>query len=311
MSKDLTQIGLLPEESSEESDKSDTKTIAEPSTRAGLESLPAFEFDSPFDGALGDESPTQDEPRLDHGSDFDALSPPPQEFENLAPSPVGEAEPPFEPAVTAPDETRSAAPDLERRTDQEWNLRIHGTLAPEDREKLLDALSGQKTDFRPLDFEPQFAAGSLLLPRISEYLAAVIVQTLRAAPVKITLKHADLAEDPLSTGHASFQDYQVNDPAQIPRSAIVVTHLSEIPELGAVETIDVIQSSGILPSSVAVESESRGYQQLVERLKEELIRKAHYKRAEGLIGFAVNLSQISDTYETRVSVIATAVRRPR
>jgi hypothetical protein len=321
MSKDLTKLDLLAPLTEPEGSESVSAAPQESPSDSVLEDLPTLDFNSDFGPPI--ESP---EPSNSASEDlqFESQDPDGQEFATLNQNSLGTENsnsPAYDLGASETSQDLAVAQAIkspiqvptgneEPTTNQEWNLRIHGALTLDEREKLMETLNREKTDFRAVDLDPQFEAGSILLPRISEYVAACIAQALRGATVKLTLKHSDQGDafDPMPEG-VSFQQFQTDDPEVLSAQAVLVTHLNSLPELGAVETLDVIQSTGILPSSVAAEPDSRGYQKLVARLKEELVRKARYKRAHGLIGFSVQLSQISMTYETRVSAIATAVRR--
>ena len=72
-----------------------------------------------------------------------------------------------------------------------FSLMITGTFPDTDKEKLLEILSKNSFGIRGADLEPQFEAGKVLIPRISEYAGVMIVQALRDAPLEMTLAPAD------------------------------------------------------------------------------------------------------------------------
>jgi uncharacterized protein YbjQ (UPF0145 family) len=199
-----------------------------------------------------------------------------------------------------------------------FSLRIDGRLSPEEREKLLDVLYRHPMGIGERDLEVQFESGKLLLPRISEYAAVLVVQALRGAPVSMRLGPSDGIystsdtrsndDDPILTSREL--SLAVGTAAQGVAEHIPITPASSLPGLPRYLVLDVVTASAALKTQVVEAQSSTEYQEILEALQRELKNKAYRKGATAILNFSVQLTSLSLPTHYRITVVGSAVRAP-
>ncbi len=193
-----------------------------------------------------------------------------------------------------------------------------GAWPAEDREKLLTVLSQHQMGIRELDLEPQFEQGKVLIPRISEYAAVLIVQALRNLPIQI---HMDLSDRIFSTPETRsepslFAGLNLTrapiDPGH-PAEQIPITPGDLLPGqegLGVpgMEVIDTIVVSATIDPKIVDAENSEEYAETVEALKRQLRYRAHHRGATGIIRFAIQMIPLTSPTSYRLILTGCAVK---
>lgn len=204
----------------------------------------------------------------------------------------------------------SAAPSVP--ADFPFTLRVTGHLQSDERARFSDLITRENLGIREVDLEPQFEAGRILIPRVSEYAAVLLVQAIRGASVEIDLAPSDEAEatwnQSYSASEVSGSHHALPDSHDNPAESLPVTSDSQIPELGPYVVVDAVTASASL-SSQSVEAEhSREYQELLEALQRELKYKAYRRGANAILCFQVTLTPLTLPSRYRLTVIGSAVK---
>ncbi len=197
-----------------------------------------------------------------------------------------------------------------------FSLLIEGKLTPQEQEKLLDVIHREKMGFSEMDLEPQFAAGKVLIPRISEYAGILIVQALRSIRARIWLGPAEsiypsqelssepdpmIAQPPQPI--VRLLDEGPEEPERIP-----VTNEPSLPGLKGFEVIDVVTASATLKTFLVEAQKSPEYEELIEALKKELKYKAFQKGATAILNFEVDLTPLKMASHYKLTALGSAVR---
>lgn len=192
-----------------------------------------------------------------------------------------------------------------------FHLWIDGALSESERARLIEMVEKADIGIRGVDLEAQFQVGQVLLPRITEFLAVLIIHTLRDASVRFRLLPSDQGDTDGSASSESLPStpmrfLQTEDTPSVPHPAenIPVSTLSEPGSSGAWEAVDALHASTLLPASASSAEMTR----TTELLKRELRYKAHHKKSSALIGFHVQAEILPSGREVRVTATATAVR---
>lgn len=198
-----------------------------------------------------------------------------------------------------------------------FSLLITGHLLPEEKEKLLDLITRENMGIREIDLEPQFQGGRILIPRISEFAAVMIVQALRGIRAQIKMGPSDQIfattdtrdETSASSNSENVSVRYISD-LEHPAENLPITsenHLQNQP----FDLIDMVSASAALRSD-SIEAESTTeYQQIVEALQREIKYKAFRKGAIAIINFKIQLTMLTSPTHYRVTVLGTAVgKRP-
>jgi hypothetical protein len=197
-----------------------------------------------------------------------------------------------------------------------FSVMITGRLTPEEREKLLDLISREKMGIRDVDLEPQFAAERVLIPRISEFAAVLIVQALRATQAELRLgpsdrifSTADTRASERDSGFPGAAQSEIYSEASLhPAEDVILTSLSQLPDYPHFTVIDVVTASASLTSrAVEVESSSE-YREILDALQRELRFKAFRKGASAVLNFTLTLTQLSSPTQYRLTVMGSAIR---
>ncbi len=202
-----------------------------------------------------------------------------------------------------------------------FHLRITGNLTPGERSRLGDLLEKHKYGIAITDLENQFEAGRILLPRLSEYAAVLVVQALRDAQVEFSLQTSEqgaaLDRDitgPDSDSAAPVDRLTVSYPDTViepvhPAEQIPVTNGDTLPGLGGIEILDLLSSSAVVKTRDVTAESSDEYQEVLDSLKKELQYKAFRRGATGVIRFQATLTRMFDTpYGYRLMVFGSAIR---
>jgi hypothetical protein len=197
-----------------------------------------------------------------------------------------------------------------------FSLLITGELAPEEKERITDILSRENMGIRELDLEPQFEAGKVLIPRISEYAGILLVSALRSTRAKMRLGPSDsiyatadtqdsLEEDLESPEHEI--DAYATD-AWHPAVEVRITTEENLPGKVHHALVDVVTASAALKTLVVQAENSPEYQTLLEALQRELKYKAFRKGATAIVNFSVSLTQLHMPMHYRVMVTGSAIK---
>lgn len=198
-----------------------------------------------------------------------------------------------------------------------FSVLIHGKLKSDEQTRLLDLLERENFGITPKDLETQLRGDRILLPRISEYAAVLVIQALRAADVVIQAGPSDeifstndtreVASDPMLAPPDAPQGTTYD--AEHPSEDLPITLDHHISGQGDVEeAIDVITASMGIKSMAIELRRSAEFNDAVEALKRELRRKAHRRGAWGITQFKLQIDRLDLPSHYRVSVMGTAVR---
>jgi uncharacterized protein YbjQ (UPF0145 family) len=197
-----------------------------------------------------------------------------------------------------------------------FSVLIRGQLKPDEQNKLIELLEKENFGITGKDLETQLRGDRILLPRISEYAAVLVIQALRSADVVIqaapsdeifaTDDTRDQLDDPLLAPPAQPQASTFD--AEHPSEEIPITTEPFVPGQEIADAIDVVTASlGIKSMSVELRR-SAEFNDALEALKRELKRKAHHRGAHAIIGFKLQIDRLDLPSHYRVSVLGTAVR---
>ncbi|CAM6053599.1 unnamed protein product [Sphagnum tenellum] len=212
-----------------------------------------------------------------------------------------------------------------------FSILIEGELRPEEKEKLLTLLEDHEMGFRAIDLEPQLACNRVLIPRISEYAAILLVQALRATRAEIKFGPSDEifaskntrdAEEADLNGpgsgayaganFASSQDENVTSAfasdLSHPAESIPVTPQDTLPGSPLLILIDTVTANATLKSTVVEAEHSSDFQEIVEALQREIKYKSYRKGATAVINFKVQLHSLSQPTHYRILAVGTAVK---
>ncbi|MCM2279243.1 MAG: hypothetical protein NDJ89_14300 [Oligoflexia bacterium] len=194
-----------------------------------------------------------------------------------------------------------------------FSLLIEGKLGVYEKEKLLDLLARENMGIRDIDLEPQFEAGRILIPRISEFAGILLVQALRGTSARLRLAPSDEifatdeTRDASETAHPALATYSSSERLH-PAERIPITPSPELPGHAELELLDAITASASLRSETVEAERSDEYQELLESLQRELRYKAHRKGATAIVNFSVHLSNLSLPSQYRLTLMGNAVR---
>jgi|GEM_PF-2673196 len=197
-----------------------------------------------------------------------------------------------------------------------YSLVIEGPIRMHEREALLQILSRENLGIREVELEPQFAAGHILIPRISEYAGVMIVQALRNTTAKMRLGPSERifvsqqAEDddrlimPPTPDSEIFRNEENLDRVE----TVVLTSAETIPGRKLLQAIDTLHTSMNLKSVSLSQPQSPLFQDAIERLKKQLKFQAHHRGANALVGFKYTLHPLEGHATFKLVVEARAVR---
>ncbi|HTL10868.1 MAG TPA: hypothetical protein VL588_00170 [Bdellovibrionota bacterium] len=199
-----------------------------------------------------------------------------------------------------------------------FSLLITGRLSDLDRAKLLDLLSTHQMGFNDRDLEPQFMAGRVLLPRISEYAGILLIQALRDAAVVMQFGPSDSifaseatadTEADLPAGDAEMLSRTYTDISRGDADQIPVTTGDQIPGWDHWQVVDTLATSAALTIQQVEARRSSEYTDTLEALVRELKFRAARRRVHGLTQLKIQLDTLGLPTQYRLTVSAQAVVR--
>lgn len=211
---------------------------------------------------------------------------------------------PSEPAITGSQNTlqniRQYSETVRVQTPIEaqtpYSLLIVGTLLKHEQERLISIISRANIGLREVELEPQFEAGRILIPRISEYLGIVIVQALRDSKTKMLLGPAEKIFSNEETQDGSHEFYEKNQnifytsrEQKLEYEQIPITsdkHLSHQP---LARVIDTVHTSLALKHSEVHAQRPDALNEALENAKNHLRALAFHKKAKGITQFTYQL----------------------
>ncbi len=197
-----------------------------------------------------------------------------------------------------------------------FSLRIEGALTAEEKEKLIDLLNRENMGIREVDLEPQLQANRILIPRISEYAAILLVQALRGIQAEIRIGPSDSIYSTAETRTPEDEN------APLPRhtsevfggtdghaaESLPITTLSFLPELPHFNVIEVLTASASLKSQVVEAESSSEYQAMLDSLQREIRYKAFHKGATAVVNYTVALTTLNLPSHYRLTATGSAIR---
>lgn len=198
-----------------------------------------------------------------------------------------------------------------------YSLAIEGPIRQHEREALVNILTRENLGIREVELEPQFAAGHILIPRISEYAGVMIVQALRNTTAKIRLgpserifvsrESAD-SEDPLIMPPTPESEVFITEEATERADTVLLTSADSIPGQKLLAAIDTLHNSMNLKAFSLSQPQSPIFQDAIERLKKQLKHQAHHRGANALVGFKYTLHPLEGQTMYKLVVEARAVK---
>jgi uncharacterized protein YbjQ (UPF0145 family) len=198
-----------------------------------------------------------------------------------------------------------------------YSLVIEGPLRVHEREMLLSILSRENLGIREVELEPQFSAGHILIPRISEYAGVMIVQALRNTLAKIRLgpserifvsRQADDGDERLIMPPNADSEVFINEDALDRAETVLLTSAETVPGKKLLQAIDTLHNSINLKAINLSHPQSPLFQDAIERLKKQLKFQAHHRGANALVGFKYTLHPLEGQAHYKLVVEARAVR---
>ncbi len=233
---------------------------------------------------------------------------------------------PAEPDAGIPDPVDSIREESENASStkayvapsEPFSVLIHGKLNELDQAKLISIVTEENLGIREVDLDPQFEAGKVLIPRVSEFSGILIVQALRDAPVSMTIGPASEVyaspEDTKETKNFQKQEakLEVHTSQELhPAIDIPLIPSSKVPGLDASSQIQVLDgvTASLRLETHSVEAEnSMEYTRGVESLQRTLKYKAFRLGAKAVIHFKINLIQLKNPNQYQISAFGTAVK---
>lgn len=274
------------------------------------EDLPTFDEVSPAENAPVFETSAPLGESIDV-AEFAVAAP-----ELAPPTPSFEATP--DTAATSDLDRTVAADPVELSSQDAWNLSISGLLRPEQRARLTDIVTREAIGIREVDLEPQFDAGRIFIPRISEYLGIVLIQALRDASVEIHFEPADHEMEREAEGAFSTPSPLATHTSQSERAftfdQVLLSADSALPGVPSsqISVIDVIIVTATL-THAEVESRfdslsAHVFEDRMESLKRELKARAYYRGAHAVLDFGLELQPLKDPALYKLMLTGTAVK---
>jgi hypothetical protein len=200
-----------------------------------------------------------------------------------------------------------------------YSVRIEGALRDFERGKLLALLAQENMGIREVDLEHQLDAGSILIPRVSEFAAVLIVQALKDAPVEMHMGPSDEIyatadtqadhSDPLPRSEAPNQLLALSESIVQGAQDIRIYTGQALPEGHPTpEVIDTLLASALIETTALETEASKDYLNALEALKKELRLRAFRKGARALIQFSIQLTPLTDPRHYRVTAVGLAVK---
>ncbi|MFZ9596019.1 MAG: hypothetical protein ACO3A2_08075 [Bdellovibrionia bacterium] len=198
-----------------------------------------------------------------------------------------------------------------------FSVLIRGRLNDWEKEKLLSVLESHQMGIRPMDLEPQLENHQILIPRISEYAAVLLVQALRGVRAEIRVGPSDsifsteLTQQSESEGYAQeHNEAHFGVDESHPAESLPLSSLDHLPGIGPqsrLQVLDTLTASASLKTQALEVESSSLFQQTLEALKKELKYKAHRKGATAILDFKLQLIPLTMATHYRLVVSGVAV----
>lgn len=197
-----------------------------------------------------------------------------------------------------------------------YSLLIRGHLKLHEREALVQILTRENLDVREVELEPQFQAGHILIPRISEYAGVLIVQALRNSGAEMRLGPSEriyISKETIDDDALIFPDNPeaellLTEDGDSPADWIPLTPDATVSDRKIEETLDTLHGSMNLKAAHVAHPQSPVFQDALEKLKRQLKFQAHHRGANALISFKYELHPLEGQTVYKLVVQATAVR---
>ncbi len=207
----------------------------------------------------------------------------------------------------------AAAPTL---ATNPYSLRIDGILRQHEREALVQILTRENLGIREVELEPQFAAGQILIPRVSEFAGVQIVQALRNSTARMRLGPSDRIfaskeshdEDPLIYPPNPDAEVLITEEVAHQADQVALTTDDNLPGKQILQAMDVLHGSVNLKASHVAQPQSPVFHEAIERLKRQLKFQAHHRGANALLGFHYEFHPLEGQTLYKLVVQARAVR---
>lgn len=196
------------------------------------------------------------------------------------------------------------------------SLLITGSLKEHERETLLKILSRENLGIREVELDPQFEAGKILIPRISEFAGVMIIQALRNTTAlmrlgpseKIFASRDSVDQDLLIFPPRSEAELLVMEEGNHPSDGMILTPDETLSGRGVGEVIDTLHSSMNIKATQVAHPQSSIFQDAMEKLKRQLKLQAHHRGANALLSFKYELHPLEGHVFYKLVVQAKAVR---
>lgn len=198
-----------------------------------------------------------------------------------------------------------------------FSVLIEGQLLETEKTKLIEMITGEQLGIREIDLEMQLAQDRILIPRISEYAAIVIVQALRATRARIQVGPASSLIEP--SDHSLLEKpKEKEEPLKIvknkneslyPADLLPITTGHTIAELEPFITLDTVTASGSLKTYQAEIERSVEFDAMLEKLTKSIKYKAYQKKADGIIFLKFQLDKLTSPTNYRLVVSGSIIKK--
>lgn len=197
-----------------------------------------------------------------------------------------------------------------------YSLLIDGRLRPHERERLLQILGRENIDIREIELEPQFEAGRVLIPRVSEYVGVLIVQALRGSRTRMRLGPSERIFASRDAREDSALVFSGFDPAPLyesesglhPAERIAILPSRDYPGRDGFEVRDTIHATVLLKAGQVESPTSGAYLDAMDAVKRQLRHLAHHRGADAILQFSTKLEPMGDYQSYRLLATGVAVR---
>jgi hypothetical protein len=174
---------------------------------------------------------------------------------------------------------------------------------------------------REMDLEPQLQGNKILIPRISEFAAVMVVQAMRTTTARMRFGPSDqIFSSTDAQSEVTLSNTSVPTPEQIhipktlneepthPAEIIPLTMERHLPLLDKYTIIDTITASAALESYAVEVDKSQEYQNLIDALQKEIRFKAFRRGAAGVISFRLQITPLTSPSRYRITAMGLAIK---
>lgn len=199
-----------------------------------------------------------------------------------------------------------------------FSLKIEGKLSESEREKLVSLLNLENVGIREIDLEPQFEAGRILIPRISEYAGILLIQTLRDATATFQLGPSEMvftseqSDAPLDSSlNPEDSTLSVLQDSEFHKKhladSIPILTSADLPGLNDWTVIDGVMASAVIKAQIVEITRSKEFEEIVEALQNELRHKAFRRGATAILNYDLKLTPLATPTQYRIVASGTAI----